>query len=55
MKKHKFYLWLAWKIPPGLALWCYIRVVSLSGDVPYQYKEQYDAFVEKHNLKKIGF
>lgn len=51
----RFYYWLAWKLPAGLALWCYIRVVSLSGDVPLQYKEQYDTFVAKHHLKDKGF
>lgn len=52
---NNFYQWLAWKVPASLALWCYIRVVSLSGDVPLQYEEQYNAFVAKHNLKKKGF
>lgn len=53
--KNKFYEWLAWKLPAGLVLWCYIRVVSLSGEVPIQYEEQYCAFVKKHNLKNVGF
>lgn len=55
MKINKFYEWFAWKLPPRLVLWAYIRVVSLSGEVPVQYKEQYDAWVEKYNLKKQGF
>ncbi len=51
-----FYQWIAWKLPAGIAMWCYIRVVSLSGDIPVQYKEQYDAFIKKHpHLKKQGF
>lgn len=51
----KFFYWLAWKLPAGLVLWCYIRVVALSGEVPTQYKEEYDAFVAKYNLKNKGF
>lgn len=56
MKKNKFYKWLTWKLPPGLVLWCYIRVVSISGDLPIQYAEQYDAWCKKYpKLKKQGF
>jgi len=55
MKINKLYQWLAWKLPAGLVLWCYIRVVSLSGVVPIEYKKQYKDFVEKHGLKKVGF
>lgn len=55
-KINDFYKWIAWKLPAGIVMWCYIRVVSLSGDVPLQYKEQYDAFVKKYpHLKKQGF
>lgn len=52
---NKFFYWLAWKLPAGLVLWCYIRVVSLSGDIPIEYEKQYNAFVKKHNLSKQGF
>ena len=55
MKTNKIYYWLAWKLPAGLVLWCYIRVISLSGDVPTQYKEQYDAWIKKYpHLKGNG-
>jgi hypothetical protein len=27
-KLDKFYFWLAWYLPKGLAYWCYIRVAS---------------------------
>ncbi len=55
MTINKLYQKIAWKLPAGLVLWCYIRVVSLSGEVPLEYEKQYDAFVDKHNLKKQGF
>jgi len=53
---NKFYYKLAWKLPAGLVLWCYIRVISLSMELPTQYKEQYDAWVAKYpHLKKQDF
>ena len=53
---NKFYQWLAWKLPAGLTLWAYIRVVSLSGDVPTQYEEQYNAWIKKYpHLKNQSF
>ena len=56
MKRNKFFNWLAWKLPAGLVLWCYIRVVALSGDAPTDsYKKEYDLWVARYNLKKMGF
>ena len=56
MKTNKIYFWLAWKLPPALVLWCYIRVVALSGDAPSQsYKKEYDLWVKKYDLTENGF
>ncbi len=57
MRKNKFYYWLAWKLPAGLVLWCYIRVVALSGDTPTEsYKKEYDLWVKKYpHLKNQEF
>lgn len=56
MKTNRFYQWLAWKLPKGLVFWCYVQVVALSGDAPSEsYSKEYKLWVEKYNLKKIGF
>lgn len=44
---------IAYIVPPKLALWCFIRVVSLRGDCPDWYKQTYDSFLLKHNIKRM--
>lgn len=46
----KVLLKFVWMIPPKIALWCFVRVVSLRGDCPDWYKETYDAFKLKHSI-----
>lgn len=33
-RKDKMLMWIAWKVPRPIALWCFIRVYACTGDAP---------------------
>ena len=43
-------MWIAFKIPPRIALWVFIRVHALSGDGHTTYESAYDDWVAKYKL-----
>lgn len=48
----KISLWIAWRLPPRVVRWCFIRVFSLSGNGPgNEYKEAYDLCTEVWKIK----
>jgi hypothetical protein len=50
----RLFLKLVWMIPPKIALWCFVRVVSYSVDgCPDWYKDVHDSFMLGHNIKKM--
>lgn len=60
----KFFYWLAWKLPLGLVMWCFVRVMSNASSGKWgnehideiAYKSAYDRFVEMNpSLKNKGF
>jgi hypothetical protein len=44
---------IAFLLPPKIALWCFIRVVAIRGDAPDWYKEAYDSWVVKYNIRRM--
>lgn len=50
----RLFIKFAWMIPPRIALWCFIRVVTYSEDgCPDWYKNVHDSFFLGHNIKKM--
>lgn len=49
----KFCWWLAFKLPPRIALCAFIRVHGISDEPPCScgYIKNYDLWVKKHDLK----
>ena len=35
--REKFWMWLAWRLPPGLVRWCAIRVAVHATTGPYSH------------------
>lgn len=50
----RMFLKMVWLIPPKIALWCFIRVVTYSEQgCPDWYKEVHDSFMLGHRIKKM--
>ncbi len=53
MKEYKLAKWIAWKLPPTVLLWAFVRAYALSGNAPTSdYKKVFDQIVNKYNLKE---
>jgi len=47
----KIALWIAFRLPKRVVLWCFIRVHSLSGEAPCDgYKKAYDLACDKWRM-----